>query len=376
MANDKVDIAQYVPEFYESVYGETNIVTLTATILEQILNEIKSRGMNDWTDPEVLEDEFKASEVMISSFNIPEIELLKSFFRFKGTVADLEYVVKMIGYDSVVYSDGGFRHRDQDGNEEIIDVLGYGTAEACEIKMEAHLNLNDPNWSGYESTGFGAIKTVVDERINVCSHLEKISVYIDVIEYVFTGDEHIWMVQDTFDLTQMIAPFVDYYFEEYTLDPILYGREFNHDLMYGEKNNYYSDDKVNYGRDKFTYFSPISDHITFKWTENLIDSGSFEYNKDKLDVTYYNKNADSVMDVLDGKDSFTTSRKTKMEDDVTLDNFKETLIITKRSFKDYEHTYNDEHNHIYDKDSELVYGEEDGTVTTEVYNISSSNKSN
>lgn len=250
-------LSQYVPSFYKKKYGDTNIATFTQELFNQVVNDILSYKFNDWTEKDLLiEKEFKVNEIITSGFKIRDIEFLKAFFLFKGTNSDLQYILNNIGYDSVVYNDGGIYHqKDKDSPMIPVPVQEYkGGLSNCEIEIQIQIDLNNPNWSGgYEGLDTGPIKQIIDERINLCSFLNKVSVIIKADDYVDTDK-----IYDDITIRIDLPPMEDSIFYEYTLDPILYGREYNDNLKYGGRAN---KSAPYYGQDKIIFFGPMYDEL-------------------------------------------------------------------------------------------------------------------
>lgn len=320
---DKIDIRQYVPEFYERLYSETNSVTLTADILSKILTDIKSLPMNNWDDLAVLNQEFKTDQVIVSGFKIRQTEFLKSFFRFKGTNSDLQYVLNNLGYDSVIYNDGGFYHR-HDGKDQMVDVNGQGMAKACEVEIQVIIDLNSPDYSGFSSQGFGGIKEVIEERINSCSFLAKISVAALVHEtYSFPIAEY-------HEVKVKIPPIEENYFEEYTLPPITYGQLYNNSLKYQGVYKMLDDKKI-YGREAQVRFRPLDDYMETRQS----------YGSPEIGLSINNDNPDATVQLNESVE-ITKFNSSYDDADNLFQLIEETILLTARLRRYFYETYKTE----------------------------------
>lgn len=324
-----VDIKQYVPEFYETLYGNTNTVTLSAEVLQQVLSDIQALPMNNWDNLAVLNQEFKTDKVIVSGFRIRDTSFLKSFFKFKGTNSDLQYVLNNLGYESVIYNDGGILHLADEPDEEgrpkydIVDVTGYGKSTPCAIEIQIHIDLDNPNYSGFSSQGFGGLKDVCEERINMCSFLDKISVSAMVTDnYPFEE------ITDEVTTLRKIPDIEDEYFEEYSLPPIIYGQEYNENLKY-ERTNKQKTKKI-YGQDRIKLFRPLDDEISIREHKRLQDQ-------------VLNLNSTEGAGIL-LTDSATARRFNGVIEAYSVtDSVTETLEIRRKSYRTFEDNHPSEH---------------------------------
>lgn len=264
------NIKQYVPEFYERDFGKSNIVSHTVDVFEQICNDIKTEKFNDLTDAESIKKEFKVADVIVSGFSIRDISFLKAFFAFKGTNLDLKYILNNIGYESVIYNDGGYVHRNLDGTERVIPINPfYGdklTEPKCQIEIKVIINLNrdDSMFGGYTGLDLAKIRAICQERLNSCSYLSRVFIEISAKDTYPTMK---WM-SDYFVAEKYFAPFKDLYFKEYRLPEVIYGEEFNDRLRYGKEFN----DSLAYGRHNQILFKPLSDKLILGMTHKLPES--------------------------------------------------------------------------------------------------------
>lgn len=253
-----MSVKQYVPEFYERDYGRSNVVTHSAEVLEQILTDIETEPFNNWNDRETINNEFHIKEIIVSGFAIRDTSFLKAFFAFKGTNLDLKYILNNIGYESVIYNDGGYLHRNIDGTERVIPINPfYGdklSEPRCQIEIKVIIDLNrDETYEGYSGIDLARIKGICQERLNSCSYLSRVFIEISAKEIYETMK---WTT-DYCTVKRIFPAMTDEYFEEYTLPEVVYGKEYNDSLRYGKEFN----DSLPYGSHKQIYFKPIGDKL-------------------------------------------------------------------------------------------------------------------
>lgn len=258
-------ISQYIPEFYESHFSKTNVVTTFGVILDEIVKQIDSIGMNDWESIDDMMREFKIDEVTIPGFTIARTELLKSFFTFKGTNSDLAYITKILGYDTEIYIDGSISHKGVNGQEELVQTTAYkgpGRTPPCEISLRIVLDLNDPNYAGYNSNIINQISDIMRQRISVCAYISSIAVTIkarDIYETLnFTNDRVMF---------KTITTIKEEVISEAFRPPLKYGQKYG--TKYGRKY------KNKYGQHKLPIFNYLEEDLVIKtrrvgttnWTE-------------------------------------------------------------------------------------------------------------
>ena len=81
-----------------------NLLNTIAALLEKTVSELDL--FNFWNDYNEYAPEFKLEEIfenVFSQFSLKQVELLKGFFKFKGTYTDLQYIMKVAGYDIDIY---------------------------------------------------------------------------------------------------------------------------------------------------------------------------------------------------------------------------------------------------------------------------------
>lgn len=253
-----MDVKQYLPEFYEKDYGRTNTPVLTADVLSQILQDTESEPFNNWDDRTSLEKELHIKELIVSGFKIRDTNFLKAFFAFKGTNLDLQYILKTIGYDSVIYNDGGYVHRGLDGKDRVIPINPFYketiSEPRCQIEIKVILDLNlDESFEGYFGLDLNRIRQICNERLNSCSYLSRVFIEAMARERYETMK---W-TQDYLIIKRNLEIFKDNYFTEYRLPEVIYGEEFNDQLKYGKEYN----DMLAYGRHNQVYFRPLWDKL-------------------------------------------------------------------------------------------------------------------
>lgn len=250
--SDKI-VSKYIPEFYEREYGETNVVGVSGVIADKAISEIDTIGMNDYTNLADMIREFKIDEVIASGFKIRETAFLKSFFAFKGTDSDLEYIINNIGYDSEIYVDGTISHIDLDGNETVapttqfvIDTGGKERSAPCEMSILVQLNLNDPAYEGYNSGIISKIRKTIEDRISLCTYISQISVRILAVDTFETLD-----LVDVESFFGLVTRPTDELIREYYKAPLVYGQP---GLTYGGY-------KEIYGRHLFPFLAYLDEEL-------------------------------------------------------------------------------------------------------------------
>lgn len=226
-----LDIQRYIPGFYEELYGKTNVVSVSADILQRILRDAQSFQINRWNTKEALESEFKVSKTIRSNFKIREPELLKSFFCFKGTHSDLVYMLDQFGHDAVIKNDGGFTHI-HNGVEEEINI-GNTTStlvrENCELQVDVELDIDAPDFSGYRGGSVEDIQSVASERIHLCAYVSKVVVTLKA------SDTYDWkQVEEECTHQAIYAPLDDGIYEDANLEDMIYADYPGQGFYYGE----------------------------------------------------------------------------------------------------------------------------------------------
>lgn len=236
-------VSKYIPEFYEREYGSTNVVSVSGVVADQAISEIDSIGMNEYTNLQDMIREFKIDEVIDSGFKIRETAFLKSFFAFKGTDADLEYIINNIGYESEIYVDGTISHVDIDGNETIApttsfveDTGGKKRSTPCEMGILIQLDLNSPTYEGYNSGIISKIRKTIEDRISLCTYISQVSVRIKAVDDYETLN---WT--DSEISIESRSANVDEYFNEYLRPVLKYGQE---GLVYGDTVSVYGQSEI------------------------------------------------------------------------------------------------------------------------------------
>lgn len=95
-----------------------NTINLTASLAEKVLYGLDK--FNTWTDFNAYSKEFKLDELFADlgdNFALKQVELLKGFFKFKGTTTDLKYILNSSGYDIELYDASYFE------NNSFTDIL-------------------------------------------------------------------------------------------------------------------------------------------------------------------------------------------------------------------------------------------------------------
>lgn len=98
-----------------------NTINVSASILEKILYGLDS--FNNWDDFQKYSKEFKLDVVLgeiNDVFKIDQPELLKGFFKSKGTLADIQFVLRTAGYNLNIY-EADYYYR----NQTISGVMYY-----------------------------------------------------------------------------------------------------------------------------------------------------------------------------------------------------------------------------------------------------------
>lgn len=98
-----------------------NSINVTASLIEKLMYGLEA--FNNWTDFNEYSKEFKLDEVLDGikdSFSISQAELLKGFFKSKGTLADIQFVLKTAGYNLNIYEAEYYYQ-----NQSITGVMSY-----------------------------------------------------------------------------------------------------------------------------------------------------------------------------------------------------------------------------------------------------------
>lgn len=110
LINEKVDSVKG-KEILENI--TPNTINTSASIAEKILYGLEK--YNNWSDFTQYSKEFKLDELfgdIGNSFALNQAELLKGFFKFKGTFADLRYILGRSGLDLDIYDSSYFLKND------------------------------------------------------------------------------------------------------------------------------------------------------------------------------------------------------------------------------------------------------------------------
>lgn len=198
--NNKGLASQYIPDFYDT-YPNT-IVNVSAQLLDKLTEEFRSRRMNNWDDLDENIKEFKTDETILSNYRVRSAELLKAFFKFKGTSADLKYIIKNIGYQLVLYRDGGVTHLEPDGSYKDIpvqDAEGAAT-HPCQLEIQIVFADDGSGLGTYNSDTLDVIKTILGDRMALCAFLQSMMVKMEVSDLFDTPK----LVKDDFTIRSII----------------------------------------------------------------------------------------------------------------------------------------------------------------------------
>jgi hypothetical protein len=89
-------------------------LNITAALAEKLVEEL-SGGFNNWSDKDKNTEEFKLDELfegLGKYFKLEQVELLKGFFRFKGTSTDVQYILNAGGLYLNIYESDFFHETD------------------------------------------------------------------------------------------------------------------------------------------------------------------------------------------------------------------------------------------------------------------------
>lgn len=106
--NDKNSISS---ELIENL--DPNLFNICMALLEKVREEFKS--FNTWTNYPDYSKEFRLNELFSnlgSNFALKQVELLKGFFRFKGTANDVQYIMNSAGFGIQIRDSNYFLEQD------------------------------------------------------------------------------------------------------------------------------------------------------------------------------------------------------------------------------------------------------------------------
>lgn len=193
-------LLEYLPEAFkatkDSLKGKTfdnlhpNSVALAAKVLDEVLETIA----NDWeTTVDDILQEFRLNESLAGAeklYSIRQSELIKGFFLFKGTMVDVEYILRMSGYklqiidyEKLTRTDlsifgNTFSYNKQE--DRYYYYIGAGSKPKpinnCELYAIIYADLTDPKFPGYSPSTLEAIKKIIASRLLVCVYLNRMGI--------------------------------------------------------------------------------------------------------------------------------------------------------------------------------------------------------
>jgi len=202
MAFDKRSALSHIPEFYldEKIQSDIivndsgkyenaellnpNSVNLSANIIDHINSQ--QGGFNTWSSMEDYIQEFRLEELFTDEkfYSVKQPELLKGFFKFKGTTTDIKYIMKVAGYELVIYEPSSHYG---DSYELVNNVVTYQVDNSdpykiagnrdwnCQLSSKLYVDLDRPDFDGFRSREvIKRIRGLIDARIALCVYLSAI----------------------------------------------------------------------------------------------------------------------------------------------------------------------------------------------------------
>ena len=213
-------LLELLPDVFKKVLDESktnkdflnlkpNTVALTAKILDEVIKQLSI----DWnvTVDEILE-EFKLTkslEEAIALYSVRKPELLKGFFIFKGTKVDIEYILRVSGYNMEIYDNQrlyrtpkekllNFEYnKDEDAFYYIGSTGAKKRVKNCELYAVINADLTNPNFQGYNTKTLETIKTIIVSRLLVCVYINRLGINFFIRDnYIYSIDEIVKIVKD------------------------------------------------------------------------------------------------------------------------------------------------------------------------------------
>lgn len=168
-----------------------NTFTITAEIVDESVNNIFDKfKYNTWTDNEVLYKELQLEEIFkldgfsTKFYTVDYAELLKGYYKFKGTEADLKYLVKTAGY-----------------HLEIFDRYSDPSVLPCGLTANVLVDLDSPEYVGIDSSLTDYIYNLLKLRRSLCTHIDHMRFFVtgrDIYPTYLISDEQKYLVDHTY----------------------------------------------------------------------------------------------------------------------------------------------------------------------------------
>lgn len=147
-----------------SIFEENEFIVISSlvdTIIDEILTTSK---FNSWDNQEVLNKELKFEEIFVTDsinlldfYKVKTIEMTKSLLSFKGTYADIDYLIKS-------------------SNSKVIiqDKFDDDSIPECALATTSVADLDD-NFTGLDLNIIDNIRSLLESRISLCAVLDYVN---------------------------------------------------------------------------------------------------------------------------------------------------------------------------------------------------------
>lgn len=261
-----MEFNSYLPSILTNLQSDNPLKSSLNAFNQAMLDLNALKGFMDYKDNQSVYDLLKIKETTYKTMSVSEPAFAKSLFLFKGTSADLNFVAKQLGYEAIVYNDGGYIHRDLQGVENVIEVIsGYKerTQYPCGIEIKVVIDLNNNDFS-YDGVDTQLVRELCEARLSNCTYLAKIMIELSARESFATSAK----LNDFLEIKISPAVFVDRYMSVVTKAKALYGKQYNANMKYGTHLN----DNAVFG-EKQT-LSPVFDKFILGQNTNTNDSAN------------------------------------------------------------------------------------------------------
>lgn len=261
-----MEFNNYLPSVLTNLQSDNPLKSSLYAFNQAMIDLNSLSGFMDYKDNKLVYELLKIKDTTYKTMSVRDPAFAKSLFLFKGTSADLNFVAKQLGYEAIVYNDGGYIHRDLQGNENVIEVVsGYKerTQYPCGIEIKVVIDLNNNDFS-YDGVDTQLVRELCKARLSNCTYLAKIMIELSAKEHFSTHAK----LNDFLEIKISPAVFVDKYMSIITKSKSLYGKQYNANMKYGTHLN----NNAVFG-DKQT-LSPIFDKFILGQNANTNDNAN------------------------------------------------------------------------------------------------------
>ena len=277
-----------LPDLYKK---DLNIVSHSAEILDKVIQEFHNTPVLELEKH--IESEFLLSQVTPDEFSMRSLELLKAFFQFKGTNADLIYMLKISGLDAQIYNDGSILHNYNNNLEVVPTNDNKVRGNPCEIEMEVVVDTSSSSYKGYQGGDLSKILKIVEARIHACIFLAKIRVGIRCEDLIQLSN-----FNEIIHISSSPSPVEERVFDEYSLNMQYYTPE---GAVYSKQHKTY------FGGHLQKYFRPLYDEvqiitkIEYEFSDNM--ERVFNHLYDDVSMPYTIKDAFNPATLQDARET-------------------------------------------------------------------------